>query len=73
MLITGTGEIFGAVSGGCLEADIVCRAKDVLRSGENSLVIYDVENKDDRVLALILATGEYQGAQSRHSRIESLY
>ena len=49
MLITGTGEIFGAVSGGCLEADIVCQAKDVLRSGENSLVIYDVENKDDRV------------------------
>ena len=49
MLILPNGETVGAVSGGCLEADIVARAPDVTRA---ELVRYDTRAGDDVVLGL---------------------
>jgi xanthine/CO dehydrogenase XdhC/CoxF family maturation factor len=40
MLITETGETFGTISGGCLEADVRERAFGVLRNGRPVLVTY---------------------------------
>ncbi|MDQ3799137.1 MAG: XdhC family protein [Acidobacteriota bacterium] len=41
MLIAENGETTGTVSGGCLEADVLERAKKVLRTGEPEVFIYD--------------------------------
>ena len=46
MLIDGNGTSIGMVSGGCLEADIVERAKEVRRTGSPTIVSYD-NTKDD--------------------------
>jgi len=46
MLIDGNGRSIGMVSGGCLEADILERAKEVRHSGEPTVVSYDT-TKDD--------------------------
>ena len=52
MLVTGNAETVGAVSGGCLEADIVARAPDVVASGKAELARYDTRASDDVVLGL---------------------
>lgn len=52
MIVTASGETVGAVSGGCLEADIVARAPDVLSSGRAELVRYDTRASDEMVLGL---------------------
>ena len=52
MLVTSTGETVGAVSGGCLEADVVARAPDVMAAGVAQLVQYDTRASDDVVLGL---------------------
>ena len=52
MIVTAGGETVGAVSGGCLEADIVARAPDVIKSGRAELVRYDTRASDDAVLGL---------------------
>lgn len=52
MIVTTTAETIGAVSGGCLEADIVARAPDVLAAGRPELVRYDTRASDDVVLGL---------------------
>ncbi|MEP6850469.1 MAG: XdhC family protein, partial [Acidobacteriota bacterium] len=41
MLITENGDTFGTVSGGCLEADVLERAKRVLKSGYAEVFVYD--------------------------------
>ena len=46
MLIDGNGRSIGTVSGGCLEADVLERAKEVRHSGEPTVVSYDT-TKDD--------------------------
>jgi xanthine/CO dehydrogenase XdhC/CoxF family maturation factor len=51
MVITGTNTT-GAVSGGCLEADLVARAPDVIASGSAELARYDTRVSDDVVLGL---------------------
>lgn len=52
MVVRADGSTVGAVSGGCLEADVVARAPDVLASGESELVRYDTRASDDVVLGL---------------------
>lgn len=52
MIVSANGETIGAVSGGCLEADIVARAPDFLAAGAPQLVRYDTRVSDDVVLGL---------------------
>src|SRR5687767_4828561 len=52
MLIDGSGKSIGTVSGGCLEADIVERAKEVGRTGEPTVVTYDTTKNDTSVFGL---------------------
>lgn len=47
MLIAGDGRVAGLLSGGCLEADLMERAHDVLRTGEPATVHYDTRSSDD--------------------------
>ena len=49
MLIDSNGYSIGTVSGGCLEADVLERAKRVLQTGEPTLVTYDT-TKDEKSL-----------------------
>jgi len=46
MLIDATGRRIGAVSGGCLEADIARRGRLLMPSGPNALVRYDGGDDD---------------------------
>ncbi len=52
MVVTSGSEAIGAVSGGCLEADIVARAPDVLAAGRPEIVQYDTRASDDVILGL---------------------
>ncbi|HEX8368167.1 MAG TPA: XdhC/CoxI family protein [Pyrinomonadaceae bacterium] len=52
MLIGENGETIGTVSGGCLEADVVERAKKVLRTGAAEVFIYDTTATEDSVFSL---------------------
>ena len=47
MLIAGDGRVAGLLSGGCLEADLMERARAVLKSGEAATVHYDTRSSDD--------------------------
>jgi len=51
MVVRADGSTTGAVSGGCLEADIVARAGEVLAAGRPELAHYDTRS-DDGVLGL---------------------
>jgi xanthine dehydrogenase accessory factor len=52
MLIAADGQSAGLLSGGCLESDLVERARVVLRSGEAMLVDYDSRASDDLIWGL---------------------
>ncbi|HEY0048328.1 MAG TPA: XdhC/CoxI family protein [Pyrinomonadaceae bacterium] len=52
MLIGAGGETIGTVSGGCLESDVLERAKKVLRTGEPEVFIYDTTEAEDSVFSL---------------------
>jgi xanthine/CO dehydrogenase XdhC/CoxF family maturation factor len=52
MVVRADGSTTGAVSGGCLEADIVARASEVLASGTAERAHYDMRSSDDDVLGL---------------------
>ena len=52
MIVTSAGETIGAVSGGCLEADIVARTPDVMAGRHAVLARYDTRASDDVVLGL---------------------
>ena len=52
MIVLPGGRTVGAVSGGCLEADVVARAPDVLTVGVPEMVRYDTRASDDDVLGL---------------------
>jgi xanthine/CO dehydrogenase XdhC/CoxF family maturation factor len=52
MVVRADGSTVGAVSGGCLEADIVARAVEVLAAGRAELAHYDTRAADDAVLGL---------------------
>ena len=52
MIVTADGATIGAVSGGCLEADLVARAPEVLASNRTEVVRYDTRASDDVVMGL---------------------
>lgn len=52
MLVLETGETFGTISGGCLEADVLERAKQVLQNGEPQIFVYDTTKTDDSIFSL---------------------
>ena len=53
MVVRADGSTVGAVSGGCLEADIVARAAELIARGQRrSSVHYDTRASDDVVLGL---------------------
>jgi xanthine/CO dehydrogenase XdhC/CoxF family maturation factor len=47
MLIAGDGRVAGLLSGGCLEADLMERARTVLQTGAPETVHYDTRSSDD--------------------------
>lgn len=52
MLIDESGRSVGTVSGGCLEADVLERAKKVLQTGAPTVIIYDTTQNEDSVFGL---------------------
>lgn len=52
MLIDENGYSIGTVSGGCLEADVLERAKKVLETSEANVVIYDTTADENSVFGL---------------------
>ncbi|MCD9187773.1 MAG: XdhC family protein [Pyrinomonadaceae bacterium] len=52
MLIDENGFGIGTVSGGCLEADVLERAKKVLDSGEATVITYDTTKDENSVFGL---------------------
>ena len=52
MLILENGDTFGTVSGGCLEADVLERAKKVLKSGRAEVFTYDTTADENSVFSL---------------------
>lgn len=49
LLFSDTGERHGSISGGCLEEDVVARARDVASTGRAELVTYDTTSENDLV------------------------
>ncbi|HEX6123779.1 MAG TPA: XdhC/CoxI family protein [Pyrinomonadaceae bacterium] len=52
MLILENGDTFGMVSGGCLEADVLERARKILSSGRAEVFTYDTTNDENSVFSL---------------------
>ena len=52
MLIDKNGYGIGTVSGGCLEADVLERAKKVLQTGEPVVITYDTTQDENSVFGL---------------------
>src|SRR6478735_9576452 len=55
LVVTGTGRMFGSVSGGCVEADVCERAKAVLSGTSPELVTYGIA--DDEAWSVGLPCG----------------
>ncbi|SFD01567.1 Xanthine and CO dehydrogenase maturation factor, XdhC/CoxF family [Chitinophaga sp. CF118] len=47
MLVTETGELTGAISGGCLEGDALRKALFAISQQQNKLVTYDTTDEED--------------------------
>lgn len=52
MLITEGGELYGLLSGGCLEADLYEHAKKVFRDRTDTSVFYDMRSSEDLIWGL---------------------
>ena len=52
MLMLADGQTVGTVSGGCLEADVLERAKKVRESGNPEVFTYDTTGNEDSVFSL---------------------
>jgi len=52
MLLTRSGRMVGSISGGCLEGDVLEKAREVLDSGQPRLLEYDMTADDDLVWGL---------------------
>ncbi|HMS39341.1 MAG TPA: XdhC family protein [Pyrinomonadaceae bacterium] len=52
MLIDENGYSIGTISGGCLEADVLERARKVLETGEPTVLIYDTTKDKNSVFGL---------------------
>jgi xanthine/CO dehydrogenase XdhC/CoxF family maturation factor len=49
LLVLSGGRRIGSISGGCLEDDIVLRARNVLQSGQPEVALYDTTSENDIV------------------------
>src|SRR5579871_4080396 len=49
LLLTAGGERLGSISGGCLEEDVLVRARAVLATGRAETVVYDTTSENDLV------------------------
>ena len=45
LIIDKAGDFAGSVSGGCVEAEVIARAEDVLTSGKPELLEFGVDNE----------------------------
>ncbi len=45
LVIDGQGDFAGSVSGGCVEAEVIARAEDVISSGRPELLEFGVANE----------------------------
>lgn len=52
MLVKANGDAVGSVSGGCLEADVMERAKRVLETGRAEVFVYDTTADENSVFSL---------------------
>lgn len=52
MLITETGQLTGAISGGCLEGDALRKALSAMAQQQPMLITYDTNDEDDAKLGL---------------------
>jgi xanthine/CO dehydrogenase XdhC/CoxF family maturation factor len=52
MLILANGDTFGTVSGGCLEADLLERARRLMASGRAEVFTYDTTDDEDSVFSM---------------------
>lgn len=52
MLMLANGDTFGTISGGCLEADVLERAKKVLKSGKSEGFTYDTTDDENSVFSM---------------------
>jgi xanthine dehydrogenase accessory factor len=52
MLVTETGELTGAISGGCLEGDALRKARLCMVENRKMLVTYDTTDEDDATLGV---------------------
>ena len=49
LLLTPDGKRIGSISGGCLEEDLIARARQVAASGTAALVTYDTTSENDLI------------------------
>jgi xanthine dehydrogenase accessory factor len=49
LLLTADGQRLGSISGGCLEEDVLVRARRVLTGGTTETVVYDTTSENDLV------------------------
>ena len=54
MLVTETGQMTGAISGGCLEGDALRKAVLAMNQGKNKLVVYDTTDDEDASIGIQL-------------------
>jgi xanthine/CO dehydrogenase XdhC/CoxF family maturation factor len=59
MLVSLQGRVAGSVSGGCLEKDVISRARAVILDGGTDLAVYDTTDQDD------MAFGTSLGCEGR--------
>ena len=52
MLIDEDGNSLGTISGGCLEADVLERARNVLRTGAAQIITYDTRENENSLFGL---------------------
>lgn len=52
MLMLENGDTFGTVSGGCLEADVLARARKVSKTGDADIFVYDTTAEENSVFSL---------------------
>lgn len=57
MLVNGRGQLFGLLSGGCLEADIARNARKVMLTNKAVTLVYDANDEDDLAFRLGIGCG----------------